>query len=123
MIKIINEPYQLLFDVVEKLYGKIDAEIQFAPMEEGEGAGCTTFTDDNGTPLITVNASIPFIATIEIIAHEIAHVIAGIKNAHNEKWQKVFSDIHEHYNRAIEDDANENGLSVEQVELTTVQKC
>ncbi|HEX2959096.1 MAG TPA: hypothetical protein VHO70_19830 [Chitinispirillaceae bacterium] len=122
MIKIINDAYELLFEVVKKMYGNINAEVQFAPIE-GEEAGCTSFPDDGGVPLITVNACIPFIATIEIIAHEIAHIIAGVENEHNEKWEKVFSDIHEQYYQAIQEDAEKNNLKVETVDVYTKEVC
>ncbi len=100
MIRMLNDPFQLLIEVIKELYGDIKAEVQFAPVDEG--AGYTEFPDDGSIPLITISVEIPFHATIEIFAHEIAHVVVGIENEHNEKWEKVFSDIHEHYTKKIE---------------------
>ena len=108
MIRMLNNPFQLLIEVITELYGDIKADVQFAPIDENEECvGHTQFPEDGSIPLITISTLIPFYATVEIFAHEIAHVIVGIESEHNEKWEKIFNEIHQTYMKKTEQNFNE----------------
>lgn len=62
-----------------------------------KGFGSTTFPDD-GIPLIDINPELTVCNAVEILAHELAHVIAGADAEHGRQWNSVFDEINERYN-------------------------
>ena len=94
MIQIINDPFETLIEVVTEIHGEIDAIVQFGQID-GEHIGETCFPDDGSTPVITISVEIPYHATIETFAHELAHVLAGVEAEHGKEWEQAFSNIHE----------------------------
>lgn len=58
-----------------------------------EKLGVTIFSDDGSPPIIEVNPFIPLAHIAEIIAHELAHVIAGLEAGHGEEWDREFQKI------------------------------
>lgn len=105
MFKIINDPIKCLLDTVNKMYPEVDCEIQYDDsmnMYEDE-FGCTIFPDDGSKPYIVLNPELNIGNLVEIIAHEVAHVIAGKEAEHNDKWQIIFDEI---YNAFQEDFTN-----------------
>ena len=103
---IINDPFPSLFEAFECLYkdaGKIEVYLEMPDEfelcgDDGEPAlGFTLFPDDGGLPVIYISAMLPFNDLVEIIAHEMAHVIAGQDADHGNKWEQAFSDIHWFY--------------------------
>lgn len=101
-MELLINPFEIVIDVGNIMYPNIKAIIQFNP--DIKECGCTTFPDDNTTPIIDISTNIPFDAMIETLAHEIAHLVAGIEHGHDEVWEKVFADIHENYGKLL----NEN---------------
>lgn len=108
-------PFNLILDVVNRIYPALDAKISFVPEEEFEllmkrwgatdkevkqSCGVTMFDDEGKTPIICINASIPCYASIEIIAHEVAHVAVGVKAGHGKKWKAEFNKIFTEYSAA-----------------------
>lgn len=54
-----------------------------------------TFFDNEGKkPIIAIDSEIPCYVSVEIIAHEAAHVIAGHGADHGEQWEAVFDEIY-----------------------------
>jgi len=107
-LKFINNPFDVIIKAVEELYPSTYALIQFNPelrgIEYGE-CGCTNFPkNSNEEILIDISTNIPFEHMVEILAHELAHVIVGIceKDDHGEKWQNVFEAIHVKYEELID---------------------
>ena len=97
MIKFLENPHQILLDAVNELYPNADADIIFLDkesydefVENKESYACVKFTD-NLKPLIVVCIDVPYVASIELIAHEIAHVVCGYtddpEKAHGEEWK------------------------------------
>ena len=118
-ITIFGDPIQAVVSVCEKLYPEVNIEIAFEDREfEGEeGLGYTLFPDDGSEPYIIISADVPYKGVIEIIAHEVAHVVIGElpdgEDYHGAEWQTEFDRIHRAYTtlvtemQAIED--NEEG--------------
>jgi predicted SprT family Zn-dependent metalloprotease len=101
MIKMLNEPYSILNDIAMSINPNLECEVQFHP--ELKTPGNTVFSDD-GKILINVSINIPFYATVEILAHELAHAILGIdEEEHGEKWSQMFDRIHEEYVRRVDE--------------------
>jgi len=58
--------------------------------------GYTEFPESSETPvIIRLSVWLPIIHTCEILAHELAHVVAGLEASHGEKWEQEFSKIHQ----------------------------
>lgn len=114
MIKYDLNPFNLILEVTNQLYPEHNARISFVPEDafkemlkeykspEKDACGFTLFDDEGKTPLIIINAEIPCWASVEIISHEIAHVVAGIEADHGEKWEAEFNKIHSEYLKAFE---------------------
>jgi hypothetical protein len=95
MLKIINNAIEIVLQAANELHPNLEADIQFAPVEEGYA--CTTFPDDGGRPLIDIGLHAPIEAVPELIAHEIAHVVAGKDAEHGDKWDCEFGKIQKKY--------------------------
>lgn len=54
---------------------------------------CTVFS--NTSPLVLLDAEIPFKYIPDMLAHELAHVVLGVKHkdVHDGEWQAVFDKI------------------------------
>lgn len=97
--KIANNPFDIVFQAVNELYPNTEARIQFDPtlnMEEQE-YGYTEFGESGTLPIVGINPELPVSAAIEILAHELAHVIVGYIADHGPEWEKVFSEINDKY--------------------------
>lgn len=113
MIKFLENPHQILLDAANELYPNADADIIFLDresydefVENKESYACVKFTD-NLKPLIVVCIDVPYVASIELIAHEIAHVVCGYtddpEKAHGKEWEDVFTKINERYCQKVDD--------------------
>ncbi|MGB9660678.1 MAG: ClpX C4-type zinc finger protein [Moorellaceae bacterium] len=103
-VRFINNPFDIVIQAVKELYPDTQALIQFNPNLRGKEyreCGRTIFPDDGGIPLIDISTNIPFEAMVEILAHEIAHVVVGPdvepEEEHGKKWEEVFEAIHKKY--------------------------
>ena len=115
MIKFLENPHQVILDVVNELYPDVDADIIFLDKESyDEFAGekkdsyaCVSFPDNGTKPLIAIAIEVPYVASIELIAHEIAHVVCGYtdneEKAHGKEWESVFSKINEAYCNKVDE--------------------
>jgi hypothetical protein len=93
----LNDPVKLIFQAAEELFPDIEFDIQYDDtmvMEKNE-FGCTTFSEDALKPLIEINPGLTVMEQLEIIAHEIAHVKAGVGAEHNEVWEQHFQEMHD----------------------------
>jgi hypothetical protein len=115
MLKFLENPHQILLDVINELYPDINADIifldeesysDFAP-EDKESVACVNFPDNGGNPILAICMGVPYVETIELIAHEAAHVICGYTDdetvAHGEEWQSVFENINKAYCKKVEE--------------------
>lgn len=111
-MKIINNPFEKVIQAVKELYSDTEAVIQFNPNLRGSEyreCGCTTFPEDNSIPIIDISTNIPFEAMIEILAHELAHVVVGKEAGHKKEWEAVFDKIQEKYIELVSKDIEERG--------------
>jgi hypothetical protein len=92
------DPINLLFDIVEELYPDTRAFIQFDSSIKG-GYGYTCFPEDKSIPVVNILPTLEYGATLEVIAHELAHVVSGENHEHDKKWESVFNNIHKRYNK------------------------
>jgi predicted SprT family Zn-dependent metalloprotease len=93
--------------IVRKRYPKLKARIRFAQDIPRNGrhprCGVTIFPDSGGIPLILINPEIPVSGALEVMAHELAHVIVGPdKPPHGKEWKKAFAWIHREYCKRVE---------------------
>jgi Zn-dependent peptidase ImmA (M78 family) len=115
LIKYDINPFEIILEVVNRCYPTFDAKISFVPEEDfeemmkrwgatdtevKEACGVTMFDDECKTTIICINASIPCYAAVEVIAHEVAHVVAGVDAEHGEKWENEFNKIHIEYSKS-----------------------
>jgi hypothetical protein len=120
-MKIINNPFDTVIRAVQELYPGTQALIQFNPDLRGEKhgeCGCTSFPDDEGQEiLVDISTNIPFLAMIEILAHELAHVVTGpnLDDDHGPEWQSVFNAIQVKYEELIDLEEQEYGSMCNQV--------
>lgn len=87
---IINDPFPPLFEAFGCFYKDADKIEVYLVMPDEFGL----YGDDGGLPVIYVSAVLPFNNVVEVVAHEMAHVIAGQDEEHNEEWEQAFADIH-----------------------------
>lgn len=101
-MRIHNDPFKMIIGIVKGRYPKARANIFFVEKKH-LGKGClgeTVFPDDGSMPQIAVSVEIPVARAVEILAHELAHLVLGPNpkgGAHGPKWKKVFKWIHAEY--------------------------
>ena len=112
------DPYISLLQATQNLYPDLCVNIRFDPsirkrffffgcwgytefkdtsegVVTGDGYSECRYTQKN----IVISAHLPVIHSVEIIAHEIAHAVVGIKAGHGPVWKKVFYDLHKEWYR------------------------
>lgn len=106
MFRLLFDPVSLILTVANKLYPGHDVEIYVVdelPQDESSPVyGMTSFPETSGVPVIGISAELPLSSTMEVIAHEIAHVVAGKDADHDEQWEEVFLSLHAEYMRQLE---------------------
>ena len=88
--------FNLLFEVIEKNYGKQDTLIALSDLSEGEEKfplGCTDF--DNNIILIHYDQNPN--QMMDVIAHEMSHWICGYDSDHDDRWKQTYKNIHDIY--------------------------
>lgn len=101
-MKIRNNPIDILLAVFEKHFPKTAEQIktiEFAHIDEG--FACADFNKDGIrifiSPTIKDNAPITFEVATELLAHELAHAIAGEEAGHGVIWEAQFDKLNELY--------------------------
>lgn len=98
----INSPFEILNKAFENLYPEKAYRACIEPeMKDEEGNtvyGYTQFNDGE-IPVVAISADLTIRDSIEIFAHELAHVAAGKGEGHGEKWEKEFEKIFQEYHR------------------------
>lgn len=96
-----NDPFALVWIAFKRLYPDKECVCEWVPgfgkSERGEDAyGLTTFTED-GDVVVMVTAELPLNDSIEIFAHELAHVAVGAEVDHGKEWESAFEAIFSEY--------------------------
>lgn len=102
MIKIRNNPIDILLNVFERTFpqtAQLIKCIEFAVVDEG--FACTLFNEDGIriyiSPTIKDDAPITLEVATELLAHELAHAIAGAEAEHGVVWEAQFDKLNELY--------------------------
>jgi len=95
------DPIQTVIDVFKQLYQDHSATIIFGAELPEKGCGLTIFNDGE-IPEINISADLPYLHCAEILAHELAHVVAGKRGKHGKKWEAVFEALHKGYLSKLE---------------------
>lgn len=93
-------PIDILVNVISEQYPDIDVPVYFTSFDEGECGrplGRTVWPDDGAQPFIELDFSLPIYGVLDILAHEIAHMVCGADEGHGENWGATYRNIHERY--------------------------
>lgn len=100
-----NDPSAIVALAFANLYPGIKYDAQLVQNIKDDAGGTaygeTVFPDDGSTPLISISAEAPISAMPELLAHELAHLVAP-DDDHGEKWKAADDAIYAEYNRLIE---------------------
>jgi len=100
---IFYDPMSILLNAFSNLFGEYNVVIQYNPKIKRRFFrgywGETFFPDDGGIPIISLSTHLKIEHTIEILAHELAHVAAGINAGHDIVWEDCFNRLHLEHNR------------------------
>ena len=89
-------PFQKIIKAAESFAGLIPCVISFGPAEEG-AKGYTFFPADEGIPEIFIDPDQTIEQCMDILAHELAHVIVGAEEEHGPKWEETYAKIFDTY--------------------------
>lgn len=98
-----NHPGDLIGIVIKatkNLYGDLDCRIKYVEKLD-EGHGAAFFPDDGSQAQVYISAQLPLIGAVEVMAHELAHVVAGKDEDHGPKWQEAFNQINGEYHNIL----------------------
>ena len=102
----LNDPFAMVWQAFQNLYPDKNCDVYWDPNMQPDAAGksvdgVTVFNDD-GKVLVFVDAMISVNNAVEILAHELAHVVAGFeegKDDHGPAWETAFESIKQEYGR------------------------
>lgn len=111
IIKLLYNTFDMIFEAVKKVC-EVNADLIFLQEEDCDEAWGFTQKNDDGTFLIGINENIPLKDSLEIIAHEAAHIMAKSHDKpkgkeHDEEWEMWFENIHNEYCSLFEQAMNE----------------
>lgn len=95
-----NNLFDLMKETIELLYPSLKFDVWISDIGEDNGYGYTYFPEDS-VPVIEIGIHVPIGVFPEILAHEIAHVIAGIEADHSEAWDEEFSKIQDKWTELV----------------------
>lgn len=90
----VQNPIEELRLAALDVFPDLRCDVRFASMPENGPFGETYFPDDGSEPIVHVSVGIPMEAVIEVTAHELAHVAAGLAAGHGPEWEDAFEKIH-----------------------------
>ena len=97
----LNDPPAIVARAFRELYPRTEYIAQLVPdLRDESGAavyGETLFPSDGSTPVVSISAEAPISAAPELLAHELAHVVAG-----EDKWKAAEEAIFQRYNEILE---------------------
>ncbi len=92
----INDPFRILKEIIADDYPEVECEVYIGEqfVDGKETFGCTIFPEEEGEKItVEIHYSLSIENATEVLAHELAHVIAGQEAEHNEEWEKAFTDL------------------------------
>jgi hypothetical protein len=96
-----HTPFKDMCDVAEHLYGEIECDIKFNANLLAEsncyGRACLNLEGKRNTILLDQKTDV--LTLIDVLAHELAHVITGIEDEdHSDKWMDIYQSLVLKYN-------------------------
>lgn len=99
-----NDPFIIVHQAFSKLFPGKEYTCQWHDdlrSIEGESVlGLTDFSDSD-IPQVFVSYQLTVFDSVEVFAHELAHVGVGIDHEHDDEWKKAFDAIFQEYHRII----------------------
>lgn len=103
----VNDPAAIVARAFRDLYPGLEYTAQLVPtLEDDNGGpvfGQTLFPDDGGIPIISISAEAPANAVPELLAHELAHLVAGVEADHDPDWEAAMGAIGARYDDLLSD--------------------
>jgi hypothetical protein len=95
-----EDPIRTVVDIFERLYPSNEVTINFVQgmYEEVQAYGETFFPDNGSSPVISIDVSMPLIGVVDVISHELSHVVMGKGKAHCKEWEEIFNRINNEFN-------------------------
>lgn len=117
MIKIVHDPVQLVLDIVQKKYPQASALVSFVDSAECDRRNCVGYTvfHRRRVPVVHVSVHAPYYGVVEVLAHELAHVVIGRDSGHGRKWKEVFEYIASEYVKCVKKFAKKSGSKVVEI--------
>lgn len=107
-----RDPVRAVLRAWGKLWGDVPVVVEYDPSLRRRlfwgGWGVTIFPDDGSTPVVRLSTELRVRHVPEILAHELAHVVAGPEAGHGRLWEAAFEDLRREYLRIL--DLEEVGL-------------
>lgn len=96
------DPFGLLIRLFNDTGCPVNVTVEFVSgLHAQEGRwGLTNFSDD-GKAEIHIDGDCPVAGAVDVLAHELAHVIAGFDAGHGKAWEQAYSALHRRYGEQI----------------------
>lgn len=120
MIKLMFDPVAELLKAAQGVYPTLEADVWLAPDLEHPGETLFPDGDKGDRPVVRINPKIPYIAVVEVLAHELAHVVVGpgVPEAeeHGKAWDVAFQTIYNRYQTDVAESAQQAGRPTEMLQ-------
>jgi hypothetical protein len=112
-----ENPLYTVLQAALDVFPDLDCIVFFADGLE-EKLGQAEFPDDGGRPIIQIGMELPIGPSIEILAHELAHVAVGTDcdNDHGPEWESAFARIHAAYCARVASFDNKHSIRFSETE-------
>lgn len=97
-----NDPFAMVNSAFNKLYPNKNYSAYWEPdinkdVNGEQVFGCTAYCEKTDEYLVFIDPFIEVKDAVEIFAHELAHVAAGLEKDHGETWECAFNAILNEY--------------------------
>lgn len=104
-----NDPYVIVWKAFKSLYPDKECSVYFDDemdlSEDGQPVyGFTNFPlDESDGIVICISSNISISDSVEVLAHELAHVAVGESFEHGKEWEDAFDKIHAKYSEIAQE--------------------
>lgn len=98
-----NDPYVIVWKAFKSLYPDKECSVYFDDEmdlnENGQPVyGFTNFpSEETDEIIVCISSEISVSNSVEILAHELAHIAVGESFEHGKEWEDAFDNIHKKY--------------------------
>lgn len=103
-----SDPLRDVVRAFRRLYPRRACDIVVQPVS-GKKLGRTFFARGH-RPMVALDPRVSYAGCIDILAHELAHVAAGINGGHGPRWAKAYDAIRDEYEAAVQRSAKRIGV-------------